>query len=123
MRLVDRDDQLATAAMGYAAFRAIAIEGLFPGDAETGFQAVLLVVDAGMDDFAVSRTGRGTDALRRLQHDDLPAGAGERTLDGQLDDPGPDDDTIRALGHDSVNDPSYCRSGKHTCELPSLIRT
>src|SRR3546814_14562512 len=86
MRLVDRDDQLATAAMGYAAFRAIAIEGLFPGDAETGFQAVLLVVDAGMDDFAVSRTGRGTDALRRLQHDDLPAGAGGRTRDGQPDD-------------------------------------
>src|SRR3546814_10980384 len=112
MRLVDRDDQLATAAMGYAAFRAIAIEGLFPGDAETGFQAVLLVVDAGMDDFAVSRTGRGTDALRRLQHDDLPAGAGERPRDGQPDDPGPDDDQNRAPGPDPVHHPSPCPAGR-----------
>src|SRR3546814_8825243 len=107
MRLVDRDDQLATAAMGYAAFRAIAIEGLFPGDAETGFQAVLLVVDAGMDDFAVSLTCRGTDSLRRLHHDDLPAGPGERTRDRHPDDPGPADATPRALARDSVPDPSY----------------
>jgi hypothetical protein len=70
-RLARRHDQFAAAAMLDAMFGAVAIEHVAAGHAQQGLQAVLRVVDSGMDDLAVARTGMGADLALFLEEDNL----------------------------------------------------
>ena len=68
-------------------------------DTGPSLQAILGIVDAGMDDLAMAGTDTGADGVRGLKHDDLAPGAGKGAGDGQADDPGADDRAIDILCH------------------------
>src|ERR671912_533279 len=84
--LVGGHDQLAAIAMRHAVLGAVGIEQAPAGDAGPRHQAALGIVDAGVDDFGIPRAGLGADAFGGLDDDDLTAGKGKSTGDGQTND-------------------------------------
>ena len=86
LALVGRDDELAAAPMRHAIFAAEAIQHLLSLDAQTRFGQAGRVIDAGMNDLAVSRTYPRADGVFRLDNDDLPPGARQRSGNRQPDD-------------------------------------
>ncbi len=100
------DDQLAEALVRHAMRRAIGIEAALALDAGQRLEAVLRIVDPGMDHLAVARGGLEADAVFALEHHDFDAGLRQRPRDGEPDDPGPDDDAFdRSFGHEALYPP------------------
>ena len=88
------NDEFAAIAMRNAVIGAVLVKRLLAADAHPRHQAAGRIVDAGVDDFAVARGGNRADPLRRLQNDDLAAGLGQPTGDGETDHAGTDNDTL-----------------------------
>ena len=70
-----------------AIFAAEAIQHLLSLDAQMRFGQADRIVDAGVNDLAVSRSYPRADGVFRLDNYDLPPGARERSGDRQPDDP------------------------------------
>ena len=88
------DDQLAAIPVRDAVLAAITVERMLAGDAHARHQAPRLVVDAGVDHFAVARRRDGADALGRFQHDHLAPGLREPPRHRKADHASPDHDAL-----------------------------
>src|ERR1700733_2220136 len=94
LALIGRDDELTAAPVRHAVFAAEVIQHLLSLDAQVRFDQAGRIIDAGVNDLAVSRTYPRADGVFRLDNYDLPPGARERSGDRQPDDPGADDETL-----------------------------
>ena len=94
LRLGRGHDQLAAAPMWHAVALAEVVELGTPEHAQARLQPAGRVVEAGMHDLAVARTGRGADRGFAFQHHGLEPAAGEGTADRQADHSGTDHDGI-----------------------------
>jgi hypothetical protein len=79
------DNQLAAAAVGDAALLAVSVQQRPAFHTQECLRRAGRIVDAGVDDFAVARTGFGADRARRLKDNDLAAGERQRPCTGQAD--------------------------------------
>ena len=86
LRGVGGDDDLAASAMGQVAFLAIAVQQVAAGDAGGRLQAARRIIDTGVDDLAVARTGLGANRAVPLRDDHGLPGHGEGAGHGQPDD-------------------------------------
>ena len=77
-----RDDQLATPIVVHTVARAVVIERVLAGDAEPRLEAVLRIIDSGVNDLRVARAGLGADGVPALDDDDLASRHGEAARDG-----------------------------------------
>src|ERR1700679_74462 len=94
LALVGRNDELAAAPMRHAIFAAEAIQHLLSLGAQTRFGQAGRIINAGVNDLAVSRTYARADGVFRLDNDDLPPRARERSGDRQPNNPGADNETL-----------------------------
>ena len=81
--LARRHDQLAAALVADAALGAVGIELVAPLNAQPRLQRALRVIQAGMDHFAVARTGAGADGIGRFQQHHFAPLEGQRPRHGQ----------------------------------------
>ncbi len=94
------DHQLLAAQMIDAALGQIRVEQIAAAAAEPRLQAARGIIEAGVDDLGIARTGFGADFARRFQHHDLAADDRQGAGDGEADDAGTDDGAFACLGHD-----------------------
>ena len=88
LRLIGRDDQLAAAFERHALPGGVVVEHRLAGNAGPRLQGACRIVDAGMDDLAVSRTGARADHIGGFDDDRLDARHRERTRNGEPDHAG-----------------------------------
>jgi Fe2+ transport system protein FeoA len=94
LRLIGGHNQFAAAPMRHRAFSAIGVQLLTPLHAQAGLERTLRVVDAGVDDLAVARTGAGAYGVGRFEYQHLSAlkarRQGQRPRGGQANHAGAD---------------------------------
>src|SRR6185312_13149486 len=89
-----RNNQLAAIAMRDAVIGAVTVERLLAGNAHPRHLASSLVIDSGVDHFAVSRRGHGADAFGGFQYDHFAPGHGQPPGYRETHDPRADDDAF-----------------------------
>ena len=81
------DDQLAAAAVRYAALGGIGVHEGLALHTQPGLERALRVVNAGVYDFAVARAGAGANGVGGFQHPDFTSLQSQRTGHGQAHHP------------------------------------
>ncbi len=97
--IVGRDDEFFAARIINAIFLAEPVELMLAINAEVRPQAVLGIVDAGVNDLAVARTRLRTDQIMALGDDHLLARHGEGPGNGKTDHAGPYNDGLHIRRH------------------------
>ena len=97
LRCVGGHHQLAATPVRDAMRLAVVVQQLTPAHAQPGLQRPRGVVQAGVDDLAVARTGAGTDGRRGFEHDHLAPGQCQRARHAQADDAGTDDHAVDSI--------------------------
>ena len=72
------DDQLAELLVGHAVALDKIVEHFLAAHADIRFQTARRIIDAGMDDFGMTRAGLGADQVMLFQHNHLAPGHGQR---------------------------------------------
>jgi hypothetical protein len=80
--------------MPNTALGTVAVQQIAAGKAQPRFERVRCVVDSGVDDFAVARTGVHAEPAFALENHDLPAAPRQRPCHGKSYDAGADHDAI-----------------------------
>lgn len=94
------------------AFAAVGVEQFLAFDAKARLERALRVVNAGMYDLGIARTGVGADCVFGLKQDDFAPGKREFAGDRKSDDTRTDDGTIDSFSHNTLPSlyfqPSIC---------------
>ena len=94
LALVGGDGQFAAAAMPDTALGTIPVQKIAPGQAQPGLERSRLIMNAGMDDFAVARTGVHAELPFAFEDQHLAAAARHGPGHREADDAGADHDAI-----------------------------
>ena len=92
-----RHDQFAAALVADRAFFAIGVQQILAAHAQLRLERSLRVINAGMDNLAIARTGTGTDCASRLQHQHLAPPQRKLTCHGQTHHAGANHDTVQLV--------------------------
>jgi hypothetical protein len=92
-----RHDELTEPLMRDAALAAIGVKTVASGNAEPCLQAALRIIDAGMDDFRITRARFGADAVGGFEDENVTPGECQRARRRQTDDARPDDGAINLI--------------------------
>ena len=77
-----------------AALGTIGVQKIASGEAQPRFKRMGLVVDPGMNDFAIARAGMHAEVALALENDHVPAAERQRPGHRQADDPCTDHNAI-----------------------------
>ena len=91
------DDQLAAALVADAMIGAIGVELLPARHAQPRLERALGIVDAGVNDFRIARTGVRAYGAFGLKHNDFAPGHGKGTGHGKTHHPGANDNGVNLL--------------------------
>ena len=94
VRIGGGNRELAAAPMRDAPLGTVAVQKIAAGDAQPRFEGIGLVVDAGMNDFTIARTGMHAEVAFAFENDHFPATSRQRPGHGQANDPCADHNAI-----------------------------
>ena len=94
---VHRDDEFSNPVVRDPVVRAILVKRLLAVNAQPGFQAVLRVIDSGVDDFAIARTRFRADGVLTFQDDHFTPAHRQFTCNRESDDTRTDNDALYAF--------------------------
>ncbi len=92
-------DEFTRVAVWDPAIGAIGVEPVFSGDTAPCFQAILWIIDAGVDDFAVARAGFPANARMALNDEHALARQCKAPCRGESDDAGADNQYVKIVDH------------------------